>query len=186
MKYMKAYRPLLSVIASIITSIAMLVAVVRLAYVPGLGFLLFLAISIPTFGILTFALWPFRKRGSGKFFDGQFFFVGSAVCFVILSILGFQMFNALREATAGVTKAEKQERTEFPALAWAFDEMDKCGKGQEPYANANYRLRANCDLAVTELAKKRGVEAELSKAIQRRETLIQDSQPVAPWPLSML
>ncbi len=183
---MKAYLPLLSLVASIISSIAMLAAAVKLAYVPGLGFLLVLAIGISTFGILTFVLWPLRKRRGGKFFDGQFFFVGSAVCFVILSILGLQMFNALREATAGMTNAEKQARAEFPALAWAFDEVDNCGKGHEPYANASYLLRVNCDLAVTEMAKKRGVEAELSKAIQRREMLIQDSQPVASWPLSML
>ncbi len=178
----------LSALASVVGSVAMLIGLIRVSYIPGLGILSVLAVGIPFFGLLTLLLWPHRKTSGDKkkLFDGQFYFIGSLVAFIALSTVGIQLLIMFKDSDKAVETAVAQTRNEFPGIAWAFDELDKCNKGQGTYANSSYMVRGNCDLAVTEQAKKRGVEAEFGKALQRREMLIQDNKPVASWPLSML
>jgi hypothetical protein len=90
----------------------------------------------------------------------------SAACLVYVGIQIRQFSDAERHA-------EQQARLAHPDLAWAFDEWQRCGNGSADYARKGFVTKAQCDLAVINLGKQRGVEITVRNALADRQAILE-------------
>lgn len=111
-----------------------------------------------------------------------------AVATVVSATLTVQLSSLIESSRLAEESSRADFRRGYSEFQWAFDEWDRCNRSDGAYEDGAYDTARQCDAAVIELARSRGLEGTVRDVLVRQQEAESRAWGTvqAAWPLSLI